>query len=252
MSDTIHVWIGTDRFQQVTPAEDVLEYSIRRHTSRPIEIHWMRAGDPGWELSADGSNGSWAAGAAIAGGWVKSGTFSWGTPFSNFRLAIPELMGFEGHAIYLDADMLLLDDIGKLWDMKPAAGKGIRCINKARTDVSVIDCSYFKDKQWYPRLDKLKSVKAKLGQYMRFFLHHGTLDTSLPAVWNDIDGKLYDQHPDEVKLLHYSHVPGGQPWCPYDNITYPKDWPHIDERVSSRAAAELWFTYKDEMEAANA
>ena len=210
----------------------------------------MRAGDPGWEISADGANGSWAAGGAVAGGWVKSGKpGTWGTPFSCFRLAVPELMGFEGHAIYLDADMLLLDDIAKLIDLKPAAGFGLRCINKVRTDVSVIDCSWWKDKPWWPRLNKIRETRGNMGQWMRMLQSHQALDTTLPAAWNDIDGRGYDKHPGEMKLIHYSYVPGGQPWCPYKNIGYPVDWPHIDPRVSSRAAAELWFQYEGEMRA---
>ena len=212
----------------------------------------MRAGDPGWEITADGANGSWAAGGAIAGGWVKSGKpGTWGTPFSCFRLAVPELMNFEGHAIYLDADMLLLDDIGKLADLKPTATYGLRCINNARTDVSVINCAWWKDKAWWPRLSKIKSTTGTMGMWMRLLHHYHSIETTLPKVWNDIDGRGYDQHPSEAKLIHYSHVPGGQPWCPYDNVDYPKDWPHINPKVSSRAAAELWFSYKDEMESNN-
>tara|TARA_R110002126_G_scaffold291760_1_gene457043 strand:+ start:33016 stop:33648 length:633 start_codon:yes stop_codon:yes gene_type:complete len=209
----------------------------------------MRSGDPGWEISANGDGDSWAAGGAIAGGWVKGLGMTWGTPFSLFRFAIPELMNFEGRAIYLDADMLLLDDIAKLDALHPSPSFGYRCINAQRTDVSVIDCAWFKDKEWWPSLAKMKSVRARVFEYMRLMQHHDALDVTLPRIWNDVDGKHYKGHPGEVGLLHYSHVMVGQPWCPYDNVDYPKEWPHVKTCVS---AAERWFREKDEMEVARA
>ncbi|MBM4077681.1 MAG: hypothetical protein FJ267_18795, partial [Planctomycetes bacterium] len=38
-----------------------------------------------------------------------------GTPFSLARFQIPELMGHQGRALYLDSDMLVFDDIGALF-----------------------------------------------------------------------------------------------------------------------------------------
>ena len=38
------------------------------------------------------------------------------TPFSFQRFLIPELCGYQGRAIYLDADMQLFADIGQVWN----------------------------------------------------------------------------------------------------------------------------------------
>ena len=233
----IHIFIGTDRWQRDSGAESVLEHSIIKHTTCPVEIHWMRSGDPGWEISENGQGGTWAAGGAIAGGWVKGRGMTWGTPFSCFRFAVPELMNFEGTAIYLDADMLLLDDIAKLADLTPSSRHGYKCVSAARTDVSVIDCGWFKDKDWWPSLAMMKSTRCRVFEYMRMLQHYNALDTTLSPQWNDIDGKLYRDHPEDVKLIHYSHV------------DYPKEWPHVKTCVP---AAERWFAEKAEMERSNA
>ena len=246
MSGPINVYIGTDRWQRDSGAEAVLEFSIRKYVSRPVVIHWMRSGDPGWEISENGIDGSWAAGGAISGGWVKGQGMTWGTPFSCFRFAVPELMNFAGTAIYLDADMLLLDDIAKLIEMTPRVGSGIKCVSAARTDVAVFDCAWFKDKPWWPTIAKMKSVRARVFEYMNLLNHGKALDVSLDPVWNDIDGKRYENDPDAVKLLHYSNVMIGQPWRPYDNVTYPTDYPFVK---TSHKAALKWFTVQDEMNA---
>jgi lipopolysaccharide biosynthesis glycosyltransferase len=38
-----------------------------------------------------------------------------GYSFSGFRWAIPESCNFEGRAIYMDADVIVLCDIAELW-----------------------------------------------------------------------------------------------------------------------------------------
>lgn len=40
------------------------------------------------------------------------------TEFSLTRFLVPWLCGFEGHAIFMDCDMLMLDDIADLWKYK--------------------------------------------------------------------------------------------------------------------------------------
>lgn len=204
----------------------------------------MRSGDPGWEISANGEGDSWAAGGAIAGGWVKGPGMTWGTPFSCFRFAVPELMNFQGKAIYLDADMLLLADIGELFDLDIASDHGIKCFSQSRTDVTLYDCAWFKNKDWWPSLSRMKKVKARVFEYVRLLQQWKALDSTLSSDWNDVDGRMYDVTPDDVKLIHYSHVMVGQPWRPYDNVTYPDTWPYVR---TSYKAAEKWFDYENEM-----
>jgi len=246
--EPIRVFVGTDQWQKQCLAEDVLEYSIRSQVypkETPVEITFMRSGDPGWEITADGAGDTWAAGGAIAGGWVKAPGRTWGTPFSCFRFAVPELCDFEGYAIYRDADMLLLDNIVDLWQLRPR-GAGYRSVSVARTDVSVIDCGWFKNQKWWPSIDEMKATRARVFEYVQLMQRHKAIDPGLPACWNDCDGEIFASPTPmctPTKLLHYTTVPDGQPWRPYPNITYPKAFPYC----RNIRAGLVWFDYLKEM-----
>jgi hypothetical protein len=240
--ETIRIFAGSDSWQRDAGAERVLEHSIRSRTQRSVDIVWMRAGDPGWEVSRDGAGGSWRVGAAVDNGWVKAPGMNWGTPFSGFRFAIPELCGFQGRAIYLDVDMLVLADIAELWEQTPAQGFGIKCINARRTDVSVIDCAWFAGKPWWPSIAKMKPSGARVFEYITLLNAHKAVDATLAKEWNDIDGAIYQHRPQDVKLEHYSAVPT-QPYRPYPKTDYRcTEFPHHP----CEAVGKLWWNEHDE------
>ena len=82
----IRIFIGTDGdFHQ--DAEKVIEYSIRKNTEQEVDLNFIRPG-------------------------YKNGV----TGFTNHRFIIPELCNYEGYAIYLDVDMLVLGDLSELWE----------------------------------------------------------------------------------------------------------------------------------------
>lgn len=245
--DPIRVFVGTDQWQHQSGAERVLEHSIRANTQADVEITYMRSGDPGWEISEAGAGDTWAVGAATAGGWVKAPGRNWGTPFSCFRFAVPELCDFEGYAVYLDADMLVLGDIANLAALRPR-GAGYRSVSVARTDVSVIDCAWFKNRKHWPQIDEMKATRARVFEYTQLLRMIGGVDPTLPLEWNDCDGALYAQKPNAAKLIHYTTVTDGQPWRPYDNVEYPKEWPYC----ANRKAGELWFEWLDRANAPGA
>lgn len=86
--------MGADRSQLI--AVKVLEHSIKRHTQLPVEVHAMV--DLPVRVPADPLN------------WQRTG-------FSFSRFCIPELAGYQGKALYLDADMLVFTDIAALWQL---------------------------------------------------------------------------------------------------------------------------------------
>lgn len=91
--DPIRIFVGCDDSQLV--AGKVLEHSIKQHTEHPVEVLFMNnmpVAPPVHEKNRPG------------------------TGFSFNRFLIPKLAGYRGRAIYLDADMLVLDDIEKLWN----------------------------------------------------------------------------------------------------------------------------------------
>lgn len=203
MTDNIRLYVGTDVYQRAAGAELALENSIRRNTPRTIDIVWMRQGSPNWD---------W--GGADAG---------WATPFSMFRWFIPEFCHWEGRAIYMDADMVVLGDLGELWDWPVPDGKcGMFAGRHSRkADVILWHC----DK--VPHWDKADTtgrhaqVRNEGGASLR--------GCQLPPEWDSRD----EVHPN-TKILHWTRL-ATQPYKPYGH-KYPYDIPHR----SPEACAVFW------------
>ena len=190
----IKIFIGTSANNDDTPAEQVLEATIRRYASEPVEIIWMRQSD---DITS------------IYHGW---NTLTWGTQFSGFRWVIPHACNFKGRAIYLDVDMLNFRDIAELFntDMNGNALliKRNENGNGWLSSVMLIDCE--KIKPLMPSLDVIKqwnNINKPDGIIKAFEGAIGELD----ARWN-----MRDNHPldiDDTWILHYTTIPT-QPWKP--------------------------------------
>lgn len=230
--ETLHIYVGTDSWQQAAGAERVLEYSILKHATCDVAIHWMRSGEPGWEVSEDGRNGSWRIGREPGSAWPKTG---WGTDFSCFRFAIPEVHGFSGRAVYLDVDMLVLGDVRELLTMPVT--KPWTCCHPWMTDVSIIECDQFLDKQW-PTLEELKQFHGKAFHHVERLNRSGLLSPSLSWDWNCRDSN--DNWEPQTKLLHFTSVPH-QPWHPYPSVSYKKH--------PKQSWVDEWFATKEKADA---
>lgn len=195
-------------------------------------MHWMRSGEGIWSSSEDGKNGTWRLGRPVNQAWPKIG---WGTPFSGFRFAIPEVHGFAGRAVYMDVDMLVLGDVAELLSVQMP--RPWVCCHPAMSDVSVIDCASFIDKGW-PTIEELKMFPGKCYHHMQRLNKLGLVSDSLPWDWNCRDSG--DEWKESTRLLHYTSVPH-QPWHPYETVRYI---PHPKKRW-----VEKWFSEKQEADA---
>jgi hypothetical protein len=220
VSEPLKILVGSDRWQQAAGAEKVLEHSIKKHATCEVQMVWMRSGDPPlFATSEHGTPGTWKLGRPVDHAWPKKG---WGTPFSSFRFAIPELMGFKGRAVYMDADMIVLGDVKELRDRKLT--RPWTCIDPRITDVSIIDCSYFTDPRW-PRIESMRPSGCSAGHYVGLLQQMGWIDPTLSPLWNCRDGVPHDSWYPSSKLLHFTTVPT-QPYCPYPSVSYkPHPWP---------------------------
>jgi hypothetical protein len=186
------VFIGSEPSQE--RPERALVKSIRQ-TSPGADIVVMRAGDAGWT------------------GFPKTAT-----GFTLFRWCIPELMGFQGFAIYLDSDMLVLRDISELYDYRQP-GRWVQHNSTQGDCVSVIDCSAMP--QDWPSIDEIKRsnkniLRAKL---------EAIIDRSIPDDWNCCD--RYDPN---AGLIHFTSI-ATQPWTA-GGVNHPDP-----------KAVELWHEY---------
>jgi len=228
MAETMRIFVGTD--QRMQKAERALLWSIYKHTSQPFRIVWMRAGDKGWTVGTPAGDLSWDWNIGREAGKPYS-RVGWATDFSCFRFAVPELAEFEGRALYVDADMLFLDDPAILWNTEtsyPWTSVG------HRTDVSLIQCAYFNRQDW-PSLEKMRASGWGMRAYLGWMAErHRFKGCDLDAQWDCMDGLGY--HPKHTKLIHYTNM-RTQPWFPYPDV-FDYRVPHRDKRV-----CEIWHEY---------
>jgi lipopolysaccharide biosynthesis glycosyltransferase len=205
MSETARVFVGTDRSQWI--GVQVLEYSIRKHSSIPVEVHPMV--DLGLPEPSDPRQ-------------------SQRTGFSFSRFAIPQLAGYQGKAVYLDADMMVFKDFAGLWnipvndakvviqdsipdELAHADKKGAPDTRIKQCAVMLLDCSRL---DWDPR-----AIIAGLGNgytyedlvYELCILAPEEIKYRVPYQWNSLEH--YDS---ETCLLHYTDM-YTQPWVAAEN-----------------------------------
>ena len=218
--EKIYFYVGTHG-EENRPAEKALEYSIKLNSSVPYEIEFMDT----------------ARGKEAWNGWDKS---TWYTKFSNFRFAIPELRNFQGRAVYLDVDQIILKDPKELANLPIDNDKGWLALDSTRTDVMVYDCSKFKDLPNWPTIEQMKQSRDRIDGYLSKMMH---LWQPLPHHWCCNDGGIVSEQDNKFQsqpynkqdtcLLHYTQL-DWQPWKPYPKqFSYP---PHPHPRAES-----LWW-----------
>jgi len=191
----IRIVIGTEDSQLIP--QKVLEYSIRAHTKQPVEFHVLKQ-----DISRIG-----------------------GTNFGFVRFMIPSHFNFQGRAIYMDADQLVLGDVAELWESLNQA-HDIALVQNAegsfnnqpvskgnQTSVMVMNCERLQE--W--ALEKLftniipNRQTPQPGQilYRDFMMlkwfEPGRLQALDPR-WNHFNIVKTD-----TRLVHFSHV-RSQPW----------------------------------------
>jgi lipopolysaccharide biosynthesis glycosyltransferase len=208
MVDYLDIFVGTDRSQLM--AVPVLEFSIKRHTRLPVRVVPLIDLDlPEPEDIRQGSR----------------------TNFSFARFAIPELMGYEGFGLYVDADMLVFRDIAEIWSLPMDGAKiliqgslggsetpqkaGAPKQRKKQCSVMLVDCGAV---DWHaPSIIAGLDGKYDYDQLMSqmCILDEQEVRYGLPFEWNSLE------HYDEATgLIHYTDMQT-QPWvCPTNRNGY--------------------------------
>ena len=197
---TAYVFVGSDRSQLL--AVKVLEHSIRRHTTMDVKVRSMD------DLNLPDPKD------------VRQGKR---TGFSFTRFAIPQLMGYQGRAVYLDADMLVFRDFRELWNIPFDGAKIViqeelpdtaqhygKIAGKKRVkqcSVMLLDCENLK---W----DPLKIIAGLDGQYTyeellsdMCILEESEIKYGIPFEWNSLE--TYQRG--KTGLIHYTDM-HTQPW----------------------------------------
>lgn len=203
--ELLRVFVGTDDSQRV--AARVLEYTIRKHASQPVEVVHLDAVEV--PLPNDLANRP-------------------RTGFSFNRFAIPALCGHQGRALYVDADMLVFGDIADLWAI-PMAGHAVLCTRQdaapeawrdheafqpgPQMSVMLLDCARL---PWdtaaiVAGLDEGRYSYTEL-MFDLCIVPPDLIAATLPPEWNCLE--RFD--PATTRLLHFTVVPT-QPWKSDDN-----------------------------------
>lgn len=161
--------------------------------------------------------------------------------FSFTRFLVPYLNDYEGHAIFMDCDMLVLDDIKKLWDMRNPF-KAVQVVKHdyiPRDEMKYLGTTQYK----YPRKNWSSVMLFNCGHHHcktltpEFVNHASGLELhqfkwtdddfigELPVEWNHLVSE-YPPNP-KAKLIHYTV--GGPYFHEYDNCEYSDQW--FDERL---------------------
>ena len=193
-NEVVRIFVGCDPNNCDLEQMMVLDYSVRKHARQPVEITWM-------QLSHDPAS-AWYSNQTTGSGWH---TEKWSTPFSGFRWAIPEFCKFEGRAIYMDADVIALCDVGELWqhpmhkDAIVAAKGGS---SSARLCTCMWDCE--KAKSHLPPLKEIQADPASHKKLMQMIKDKPQLIQPYLDSYNNIDGE--NMPIEQIKILHYSDM----------------------------------------------
>lgn len=192
----MRVFVGTDSAQAL--AVKVLEYSIKKHASVSCEV--VPIDDRDVPVPREPANRT-------------------RTGFSFSRFKIPSLCGYSGRGVYMDADMLVFDDLARVWTL-PMDGFDLAYSEQPsdrgrvpQFSVLLLDCRALR---W-----DVREIVAGLdeGRYGYKDLMHRfcivppeRMRAVLPFEWNSLE----HYEAGRTCLIHYTDMPT-QPWVSREN-----------------------------------
>jgi hypothetical protein len=119
------------------------------------------------------------------------------TPFTFSRFLVPHLCDYEGWALFLDADIVLRDDIAKLFALKDESKTVMVSKNKMRFEwasVMLFNCARCKvlTPEYVETAKGLHGIEWAAEEWIG----------ELPGEWNHLVG--YDEPNPHAKLIHYT------------------------------------------------
>jgi len=195
-SDAIRVFIGFD--PRETVAYHVLAHSIQARASVPVAIAPLALSQLRHLLTRERHP-------------LQS------TDFAFSRFLVPCLSGYSGWSLFMDCDMLMLDDIARLWQLRDAryAVQVVKHDHQPRESVKFLGAAQtqYRKKNWSSvmlfnnaRCTRLSPafVNAASGLELHQFkwLASEDLIGELPHRWNHLVG--YDDPAAAVSLAHFT------------------------------------------------
>ena len=219
----IRIFIGFD--PRETVAYHVLSHSIHARASAPVSIAPLMLSQLGGLMTRERNS-------------LQS------TDFSFSRFLTPYLCGFEGWAIFMDCDMLVLEDIVKLWALRDDK-YAVMCVKhdhvpKEKTKFLGAQQTKYEKKNWSSvMLFNAAKCAALTPGYVntatglelhRFhWLGDDELIGEIPHRWNHLVDYDPEEPPEELSNLHFTT--GGPYFEDYKDCGYADLWRAERERM---------------------
>lgn len=222
----LDIYVGFDPGEAI--AYHVCVNSLIRHASQPLRITPLALNNLAPSYTEKHSDGS--------------------TTFAYSRFLVPFLMGYSGTALFLDGDMLVKDDIAKLFDdfyrdtqsavavvqhpeYIPNGNEKFRGAQQSAyprknwSSVMMFRCSHSHCKKLTPEYVQNASG-ADLHQF-KWTDRIGELD----ARWNWLVDETHCPHNDDARLLHFTR--GIPAFTDYAKCDHANDWWEEMHRVTN-------------------
>jgi lipopolysaccharide biosynthesis glycosyltransferase len=221
MQETVTIYIGWDSREPI--AADVCRYSILKHASIPVDIQYLKQDD-----------------LRMRGFYRRDVDALASTEFTFTRFLIPALNNYKGTAIFMDSDMILIDDIAKLLEEVDPT-KAVTCVQhdytppvgmkmdgqqqlayprKNWSSMVVWNCAH--ESNSVVTVDSVNDPDVT-GAYLHRFSWLN--DKEIGAVgpeWNWLTDWYIEGRDGTPKLLHYTE---GGPWFDnYKDCDYAATW----------------------------
>ena len=225
MPEKVNVFIGYD--SRIPVCSSVLAHSITSRASRPVSIVFI-------DLRQ------------LYGVFHREMNPLQSTEFSFSRFLTPYLSNYHGWSIFMDNDMVVLDDIARLWNLRDDR-YAVMCVKHEHNpteDTKFLGATQtkYEKKNWSSvmlfnnaKCTKLTTqyVNTASGLDLHQFKWLGNDDLigSLPAKWNHLVD--YDAYKpvEDISLLHYTE--GGSYYDDYQDCQYTDVWLHEKEKMIS-------------------
>lgn len=215
----IRVFIGFDKDEPITYS--VLAHSIMRHASVPVSITPLVLEQLPMTRKRDDKQS---------------------TDFAYSRFLVPWLCNYEGHAIFMDSDMLVRADIAELFEAidKNAAVSCVKHDYVPRNENKFLDqpqTSYIR-KNWSSLMVfnnsecknlSVNRVNTGSGMHLHQFqwVENNQYIGAIDPAWNHLVGE-YAENPD-AKNVHFTL--GAPCFAKYANCEYAQEWREEKNRM---------------------
>jgi hypothetical protein len=221
----IRVFIGFD--SKLPVLYNVLQHSIQVRSSQPVSITPVMLSQ-------------------LKGVYKRESHPLASTEFSFSRFLVPFLSNYEGWSLFVDNDMLMVDDIAKLWalrderfsvmctkhDQKPSEKtKFLGTVQTKYEKKNWSSCMLFNNEHCRALTPDYVNTASGLELHQFKWLGDDTLIGDIPLAWNYLVG--CGTQVDHVSMVHYTL--GGPYFHEYGDCEYASEWFNERDRMLSCA-----------------